>query len=242
MEETNCGYTCMAQNPLNLEQFVTSSQIIDEADQGIYLWEVNPDSWAADADVAKQTAPMKRARTNVSRISPLASLRCPNGVQSLSWASQSVLVAGCTDHQIRVFDMERQKVQASVFTNHKVATTLDCNFANESQLVLSGHEDGLVRLFDLRQAQVKQTKVFECHDRYISQVKINPQAENVFVTCALDGLLKLWDLRNEQAPLYVLKRQTGANDEDAKLFGLGWNGASQILSGGSDSHVSVHSM
>ena len=133
-------------------------------------------------------------------------------------------------------------MQASVFTNHKVATALDSNFAGENQLVLSGHEDGFVRLFDLRQTQVKQTKTFECHDRYISRVKINPMAENVFATCALDGLLKLWDLRNEQAPLYVLKRQSMQTEDDQKLFGLAWNGASQILSGGSDSHVSVHTI
>ena len=133
-------------------------------------------------------------------------------------------------------------MQASIFTNHKVATALDSNFANENQLVLAGHEDGIVRLYDLRQTQVKQTKVFECHDRYISNVKINPMAENVFVTCALDGQLKLWDLRNEQAPLYVLKRTVEEADDEAKLFGLAWNGASQILSGGSDSHVSVHTM
>ena len=106
--------------------------------------------------------------------------------------------------------------------------------------VLAGHEDGLVRLYDLRQAQVKHTKTFECHDRYISNISINPKVENVFVTCALDGLLKLWDLRNEQAPLYILKRND--QSEDQKLFGLAWNGASQILSGGSDSHVSVHTM
>ena len=115
----------------------------------------------------------------------------------MSWASQAVLVAGCTDHQLRVFDMERQQVQASIFTNHKVATTIDSNFANDNQLVLAGHEDGVVRLYDLRQTQVKPTKTFECHDRYISNVKINPRAENVFLTCALDGLLKLWDMRNE---------------------------------------------
>lgn len=46
MEENFCGYTCLAQNPLDLEKFVTSSQIIDDADQGINLWEVNPEAWA----------------------------------------------------------------------------------------------------------------------------------------------------------------------------------------------------
>ena len=123
-----------------------------------------------------------------------------------------------------------------------MATAIDSNFASENQLVLAGHEDGYVRLYDLRQSQVKQTKVFECHDRYVSNVKINPRAENVFVTCALDGLLKLWDMRNEQAPLFVLKRGGDEAADEAKLFGLGWNGASQIISGGSDSHVSVHQM
>ena len=106
MEENFCGFTCLAQNPLTLERFVSSSQIIDEADQGIHLWEVNPEAWSS-ADAAQQTAPNKRARTSVAQISPVASLRCPNGVQSMSWAAASVLVAGCTDHQIRVFDMEK---------------------------------------------------------------------------------------------------------------------------------------
>ena len=106
--------------------------------------------------------------------------------------------------------------------------------------MLGGHEDGFVKLYDLRQAQAKQTKTFECHDRCISQVKINPCAENVFITSALDEHVKLWDMRNEQAPLSVLKRATSV--EDVKLFALNWNGGSQILSGGSDSHISVHEM
>ena len=59
---------------------------------------------------------------------------------------------------------------------------------------------------------MKHTKTFECHDRYISNISINPKVEQVFVTCALDGLLKLWDIRNEQAPLYVLKRNDQSED------------------------------
>ena len=52
MEENFCGFTCLAQNPLTLERFVSSSQIIDEADQGIHLWEVNPEAWSS-ADAAQ---------------------------------------------------------------------------------------------------------------------------------------------------------------------------------------------
>ena len=46
MDNVNCGYTCLAQNPLTLEHFVSSSQIIEDAEQGICLWEVNPEVWS----------------------------------------------------------------------------------------------------------------------------------------------------------------------------------------------------
>jgi len=98
MAENFCGYTCLAQNPLNLDTFVSSSSVIDDADAGICLWEVNPEAWATDAEMARQTAPLKRARTSTPQISPLATLRCPGGVQSMSWASQTILITGCTDH------------------------------------------------------------------------------------------------------------------------------------------------
>ena len=92
---------------------------------------------------------------------------------------------------------------------------------------------------------MKQTKQFEAHERCVSNVKINPRAENVFLTCGLDGLLKVWDMRNEQTPLFLLKKHQASASEaedEAKLFGLTWNGTSQILSGGSDGRVTVHQM
>ena len=47
-------------------------------------------------------------------------------------------------------------------------------------------------------------------------------------------------MRNEKTPLSVLKRATTSQQADEKVFALNWNGGSQILSGGSDSHISVH--
>jgi hypothetical protein len=49
-------------------------------------------------------------------------------------------------------------------------------------------------------------------------------------------------LRNTDVPLANLKNKNVENVVDYKVFALDWNGASQILSGGSDSHISVHSM
>jgi len=149
MEEAECGYSCLAQNPIEREKFCCSSQVIDDPDTGILLWDVNPATWE-EGDDAKVGHANKRQKTGIQNISPIAQMRCTNGVQSMTWASQSTLIAGCTDHQLKVFDTEKLLAQASVFTNHKVITALDANFSNQNQLVLGGHEDGIVKLYDLR--------------------------------------------------------------------------------------------
>jgi len=62
----------------------------------------------------------------------------------------------------------------------------------------------------------------------------------VFLSAGYDGKVKMWDLRSTSEPLSVLKRANTSNDD--KVFAVAWNGASQILSGGTDSHISVHEL
>lgn len=62
----------------------------------------------------------------------------------------------------------------------------------------------------------------------------------MFLTSGYDGKVKMWDLRSPTEPLSILKRLSVTSED--KIFALAWNGASQILSGGADSHVSVHEM
>ena len=89
---------------------------------------------------------------------------------------------------------------------------------------------------------------FEGHKNWVTKVQFNPQNENIFLSGSIDGTVRLWDLRNDETPLANLKHKSYKSDEDQqnisdlKIFALEWNGASQILSGGSDSHISVHSM
>ncbi len=74
----------------------------------------------------------------------------------------------------------------------------------------------------------------------MTSVNFNPSSEYVFISGAMDGSVKLWDLRNKESPLSNLKHKI--KDDDYKVFSTAWNGASQIISGGSDSHISVHTM
>lgn len=153
----------------------------------------------------------------------------------MTWPSEDTLVAGCTDHQVKVFDVNKLQVSDSLFTNHKVVTCLD---SIAGPTILGGHEDGVVRLYDLRTAQVKQHRAFESSSSYASAVRICPRDSNLFAATSYDGRVRLWDMRNEHEPIHVLKRK-GAED---KLFAVAWNGTgSQLACGGSDSNLTVYS-
>jgi len=135
--------------------------------------------------------------------------------------------------------MHKQQVAESVFTNHKVVTCID-SASGEHQTILGGHEDGIVRLYDLRTGSgVKQHKVFESSTSYTSSVHFSPSNRNLFASSSYDGRIRLWDLRNEHEPLHVLKRK-GAED-DYKLFALAWSG-SHLVSGGSDSNFTMYNI
>lgn len=110
---------------------------------------------------------------------------------------------------------------------------------------MTGHEDAVVRLWDIRSGNASEKTFksqFESHSKWISQVRFNPSVENIFLSGSYDGTLKLWDMRNEEAPLATLKKKEGDQHEEYKVFALEWNGPSQIISGGSDSQVSIHTI
>lgn len=95
----------------------------------------------------------------------------------MKWVGQETLIAGCADHQLKVFDLDKLAIQETIFTNHKVVTALDSTVNQGTPVVLCGHEDGVVKLFDLRSSsksfKTGAQKSFNCHDRLVTQVKIN---------------------------------------------------------------------
>lgn len=200
------------------------------------MWKVDPKEWATGE--RKVEGSFKRQKLAESTMTTETFLKCQSGVACMTWPSDENLVVGCTDHQLKVFDMNKLAVAESLFTNHKVVTCLD-SATDKHPIILGGHEDGSVRLYDLRSSTtgVKQHKVFEANTSYISQVRICPRNLNLFAASGYDGRIRIWDQRNESEPLHVLKRK-GA--DDFKLFALSWVGSS-LVSGGSDSSVNIFS-
>ena len=130
-----------------------------------------------------------------------------------------------------------------MFTNFKVPTCLD---SIQDTMILTGHEDATIKLWDVRSGanEKKYKSSYEGHESWISQVKVNQNVDNLFVSGSYDGTVKMWDIRNEERPLATLRKKGDdkESNEDYKVFGLEWNGASQIISGGSDSNISVHTI
>lgn len=42
----NSGFSCLAQNPKNPDIFCSSTQLIEDIDEGIQLWKIDPKQWS----------------------------------------------------------------------------------------------------------------------------------------------------------------------------------------------------
>ena len=79
-------------------------------------------------------APNKRAKTGVANIEPKTFYPCTGGVASLLWNCGENFIVGGTDHQLKVFDVEKGKIVESILTQNKVAQTMD----GAGDLILTG--------------------------------------------------------------------------------------------------------
>ena len=124
----------------------------------------------------------------------------------MKWSGPSKIFAGCLDHSIKLINVDRSQVEEVLFTSHKVPTCMD---TSQESTLITGHEDAVVRLWDVRSGTSEKTfkSQYESHEMWISKVKFNNHVDNIFLSGSYDGSVKLWDLRNEETPLASLKRK-----------------------------------
>jgi len=74
-------------------------------------------------------------KSGVPLITPKSFYPCTGGVASLHWASGSNFVVGGTDHQLKIFDVEKGQIVESIMTQNKVVQTMD---GINEDLILAG--------------------------------------------------------------------------------------------------------
>lgn len=172
------SFGCLSGNPLN-NQFICSSGPIMNHEEGasafgahqetgILIWKLDSRILKNDALPSKLGAPTKRVKSDtVQQIAPSAKIHCSGGISSLKWSGPGKIFAGCNDHSLKLVNVERQQVEEILFTQHKVPTAID---ATKESSLISGHEDGVVRLWDVRSGSSEKIykSQFESHSKWIS--------------------------------------------------------------------------
>jgi len=134
----------------------------------------------------------KRTKTTVAYLRPSAKIEGNNHpVNCLKWINNSEIISGGYDHAIRVFNVDREELSSSIFTNNKTVTCIDSIKDN----VLVGCEDHAVRLWDIRSNSTDPVKVFKGHNGWVSAVHMNPTSDYHFISCAYDSRTLVWDFR-----------------------------------------------
>lgn len=153
------------------------------------------------------------------KVSPIKEMK-PNhktqihhdNLSRIVWLQPETLITGSMDHNIKLFDVEKT-LDFETFNCRDTAIT--ALTAMNTKTIISGHEDGYLRLWDLRDKKAK--KLIKGHAFWTSQAKSMSESELIYATAGYDKAVKVWDLRSE-FPLFTMK------SHGDKVFCLEWNG------------------
>ncbi|KAH9262668.1 hypothetical protein BASA82_000290 [Batrachochytrium salamandrivorans] len=127
----------------------------------------------------------------------------------------------------RVWDCVRQ-VQTTVLQCNKAFTSLD--YSSTHQLLVSGHADNLVRLWDARSGGDAVVKLnLKGHRGWVSSVQFEGESSTRLASASYDRTVKIWDIRGGG------ELQTIQTDVTGRLFACAWGNDSRLFLGGTDS-------
>lgn len=84
-------------------------------------------------------------------------------------------------------------ISDSVFQDHKRTVNKVCFHSTDPHLLLSGSQDGTIKLFDLRRAEAQAT--FLSQSESVRDVQFAPFREHCFSAVQENGNVQIWDAR-----------------------------------------------
>ncbi|ODV89955.1 hypothetical protein CANCADRAFT_31064 [Tortispora caseinolytica NRRL Y-17796] len=127
-----------------------------------------------------------------------------SAVTYLSLVSEDVIAAGYNDGSIRLWDSRTADVLIS-FTGHRSRVTSLIPDHSQTRLA-SGAADGSIIVWDL----VSEEGLYKLngHKGQINGMRIIGDDQNFMLSCAKDGLLKLWDLDSQHCSDTVVAQKS----------------------------------
>ncbi|KRY75556.1 Ribosome biogenesis protein WDR12 -like protein, partial [Trichinella pseudospiralis] len=200
------------------------------SDSYLKIWDIANMPLNFENDPNEQSAAFRTdSRKKMTPMFTLAGHR--DQIAGVCWKSPAEVVTASWDHSIHVWDVE--------LIDKTCALSGDCCFTDIAYsslngLLLSSCSDCSVRMWDLRSSEGSMVKgLFKSHQRWASSVDWSKSNVNLFLSSDYAGLLKLWDIRNAQSPLYDLK--STAN----KMLCCDYSIPEYLIGGGTDGCLAV---
>jgi len=133
---------------------------------------------------------------DLNNYSVLAETRvtAPGGARCMCWIGDTAVVSGWEDHFVRCHDASTMQALWEIPNAHRGAVTTVATHSDASlSYVLSGGEDGSVRIWALRSRELMLQ--FVEHKKGVSQVLVDVKSPNLVHSAGLDCSVFTYDLR-----------------------------------------------
>ena len=153
-------------------------------------------------------------------------------VSALQWTQEETCWSGSWDHSVRCWDLPTGICTQKMYGGTPIYD-IDCSKDSSAPLILTGHADRTIRLWDPRSKAKLVVGQYKSHKAWIPSVQWHPTNSNIFTSASHDGTVKIWDKRSD-LPLHTIQ------SHDEKALCVIWHGEDILLSGGADTKLKVH--
>ena len=220
-------------------------------DQMLKIWSLNKQQNEAEAEAEAEnsqehSSSRKKFKKNNNEESNKSKINVP--IMTLSGHSEAITgcvwmnsiqdeiteIASCSmDNTIRLWDIEVKECKR-ILKGSKAF--LSISYSPLNKYLITGSCDRHIRLWDPRSDEGAIVKTnYTSHHAWVSSIRWSLTNENQFISGGYDNVVKQWDLRSTNAPLYDL---LGHQD---KILCVDWSSPELIISGGADNQIKIYS-
>ncbi|RMX68897.1 hypothetical protein DD238_003813 [Peronospora effusa] len=150
--------------------------------------------------------------------------------------SDYLLATAATNGAVVIWNLERdgyKHVQERVLNGHRRAVNRICWHTTDWNVLISGSQDGTVKLWDKRGGKVVST--YQPKSESVRDVRASPFHSNKFAAAFENGIVQVWDMRKNTQPELKFTAHKGL------VLSIDWHptDANVLASGGRDRYVKI---
>ncbi|KAG1692641.1 hypothetical protein DVH05_025122 [Phytophthora capsici] len=150
--------------------------------------------------------------------------------------SDYLLATAATNGAVVIWNLEKEgykHVQERVLNGHRRAVNRICWHTSDWNVLISGSQDGTVKLWDKRGGKVVST--YQPKSESVRDVRASPFHPNKFAAAFENGIVQVWDMRKNSQPELKFTAHKGL------VLSIDWHptDANVLASGGRDRYVKI---